>query len=94
MPTGATVPVFVRLTLEDAQLLDELAARLNAARPGTIALALRHMARTMQADQPVYVGGPGAGLASITTPPPGMAGVLSQKNARLLSRERALKAKR
>jgi hypothetical protein len=98
MAIGATVPIFVRLSKQDADLLDSLAKALNAARPGTVAVALRHMARTMEQGQPVYLNGPGAGLASLATPPPGMARVLdgtkARLQARLRSKEQALRSKR
>ena len=87
MPTGATVPIMIRLTPADAKLLDALAQALNAARPGTVAIALHHLAATLDQGQPIYptrpLRGPGAGLAALATPAPAMGRVLDAKNARL-----------
>jgi hypothetical protein len=98
MALGATVPVVIRLTHADLKLLDTLASRLHAARPGTVAIALRHMASTIDRDQPVYLKGPGAGLTALTTPPPAMGAMLAGNKAtvraRLKSRERVLNTPR
>lgn len=76
MATGAVVPLVIRLTVSDVKLLDSLAAELNAARPGTVATALHHLAATLESGQPIYpqrrLVGPGAGLASITQTPLGI----------------------
>jgi len=93
MALGATVPVVIRLTQADFALLNALADELHAARPGTVALALRHLAESLDRGQPVYPRhqprGPGAGSASITTPPPGMTKVLDGNKARVLEHLRA-----
>lgn len=94
MALGATVPVVIRLTQADLKLLDTLAERLHSARPGTVAMAIRHMVSTLDRDQPIYVGGSGAGLQALTTPPPAMGAMLdgnkASVRARLKSREQAL----
>lgn len=98
MALGATVPVVIRLTHDDLKLLDTLASRLHAARPGTVAMALRHMAATIDRDQPVYLQGTGAGLQALTTSPPAMGAMLdgnkARVRARLKSREQALNTQR
>ena len=86
MALGATVPVVIRLTQADLRLLDTLAERLHSARPGTVALALRHMASTMDQGNPVYLDGPGAGLAAITTPSSAMGKMLAGNAARVQAR--------
>lgn len=76
MPIGAVVPVVIRLAASDLKLLDALAGELNAARPGTVAIALHHLAATLESGHPIYpqrrLVGPGAGLASIKQAPLGI----------------------
>jgi hypothetical protein len=92
MALGANVPVVIRLTQADLALLDALALELHAARPGTVALALRHLAESMDRGQPVYPRhqprGPGAGLAAINTPPPGLRVPVGGQAARMRERLR------
>jgi len=90
MPHGAVVPIMIRLAPADAKLLDNLARSLNAARPGTVAIALHHLAETLGQGQPIYPTRrvPGAGLASLTTPPPGLGAVLDGNKERVEARIR------
>jgi predicted transcriptional regulator len=55
MPTGATVTLSIRLYPSDLQLLDQVAEKLHSARPGAVAIAIRHLAVSLARGDPIYV---------------------------------------
>lgn len=55
MATGVLRPVLLRLHPRDHELLDQVAEDLGSARSGTVAIAIRHLAATLQAGNPVHM---------------------------------------
>jgi hypothetical protein len=55
MPTGATVALSIRLYPSDLRLLDRVAEQLHSARPGAVAIAIRHLAVSLERGDPIHM---------------------------------------
>ena len=51
--TGTTVSLSLRLRPTDLSLLDWVAEQLHSARPGAVAIAIRHLAASLERGDPI-----------------------------------------